>query len=183
MEWSKTNVCSTLHICWGAQAGLYYHYGIGIAALPEKMFGIFPHRVIQPNHRLVRGFDECYSAPHSRHTKSDESGIRACGGLEVLSESDEAGVNIIASCDGRQFFVTSHSEYDRDTLKTEYDRDVAKSLPIRAPKNYFPGDDPSREPPFLWRGHAHLLFANWLNYFVYQQTPYDLLALPGENGR
>lgn len=177
MEWSKRHVFSVLHICWGAQAGLYYHYGIGKTPLPRKMFGIFEHRVIRPNHRLMRGFDELYYAPHSRHTMSDESAIRSCGALEVLSESDQAGANIIASRDGRQFFVTSHSEYDRDTLKAEYERDVAKGLPIDVPQNYFPGNDPTRQPPFLWRGHAHLLFANWLNYFVYQETPFDLMGI------
>ena len=177
MEWSRTNVFSTMHICWGAQAGLYYHYGIGKAPLPAKMFGIFEHRVIRPNHMLLRGFDELYQAPHSRHTMSDDAAIRACGALSVLSESDEAGANIIASQDGKQFFVTSHSEYDRDTLKAEYLRDVDKGLPIAPPRHYFPGDDPRREPAFLWRGHAHLLFANWLNYFVYQQTPYDLMQV------
>ena len=175
MEWSKRNVFSVFHICWGAQAGLYYHYGIQKHALPQKMFGLFRHRVIQPNHQLMRGFDELYYAPHSRHTKSDEVAIRNCPGLDVLSESDEAGINIIASRDGRQFFVTSHSEYDRDTLASEYFRDVGKGLPIAPPQNYFPDDNPTGTPPFLWRGHAHLLFNNWLNYYVYQQTPYDLL--------
>lgn len=174
MEWSKSHVYSTLHICWGAQAGLYYHYGIRKAPLPEKMFGIFRHTVISPSHRLMRGFDEEYVAPHSRHTASLESDLRACRVLEVLSRSEEAGANIIASKDGRQIFVTSHSEYDRETLREEYLRDREKGLPIALPQNYFPGNDPERKPPFLWRGHAHLLFSNWLNYFVYQQTPYDL---------
>lgn len=174
MEWSKSHVYSTLHICWGAQAGLYYHYGIRKAPLPEKMFGIFRHTVISPSHRLMRGFDEEYVAPHSRHTASLESDLRACRVLEVLSRSEEAGANIIASKDGRQIFVTSHSEYDRETLREEYLREREKGLPIALPQNYFPGNDPERKPPFLWRGHAHLLFSNWLNYFVYQQTPYDL---------
>lgn len=174
MEWSRTNVFSTLHICWGAQAGLYHHYGIGKAPLPAKMFGIFRHQVIRPSHMLMRGFDEIYYAPHSRHTASIDSEIRACGRVEVLSQSPEAGINIIASADGRQFFITSHSEYDRDTLKNEYLRDVDKGLSIAVPKHYFPGDDPAQTPPFIWRGHAHLLFSNWLNYFVYQQTPYEL---------
>lgn len=174
MEWSKKNVCSTLHICWGAQAGLYYHYGIGKKPLPQKMFGLFKHHVILPNHKLLRGFDEIYYAPHSRHTQSDENAIRACDKLEVLSESEEAGINIIASRDDRQFFITSHSEYDRNTLANEYFRDRNKGLDIETPKNYFPDDNPENTPPFIWRGHAHLLFNNWLNYYVYQQTPYDL---------
>lgn len=174
MEWSRSHVYSTLHICWGAQAGLYYHYGVRKAPLPEKLFGIFRHTVISPSHRLMRGFDEEYSAPHSRHTASLESDLRACRVLEVLSRSEEAGANIIASKDGRQIFVTSHSEYDRETLREEYLRDREKGLPIALPQNYFPGNDPERKPPFIWRGHAHLLFSNWLNYFVYQQTPYDL---------
>lgn len=174
MEWSKTHVYSTMHICWGAQAGLYYHYGIGKIPLPEKTFGIFEHRVVEPNHKLMRGFDEIYYAPHSRHTRSDEDAIRSCGELSVLSESPEAGINIIASRGGRQFFITSHSEYDRDTLKAEYLRDAGKGLAIRMPRHYFPEDDPTQPPPFIWRGHAHLLFSNWLNYYVYQETYYDL---------
>ncbi|MEG0691649.1 MAG: homoserine O-succinyltransferase [Oscillospiraceae bacterium] len=174
MEWSKNHVFSTMHICWGAQAGLYYHYGIGKKPLPQKMFGIFEHNVISPNHKLVRGFDEIYYAPHSRHTASIDSEINHCDKLEVLSSSKEAGINIIASKDDRQFFVTSHSEYDRDTLANEYFRDVDKGLSIAVPRHYFPNDDPKNSPPFIWRGHAHLLFTNWLNYYVYQNTPYDL---------
>lgn len=173
MEWSRTHVCSTMHICWGAQAGLYYHYGIGKAPLPQKMFGIFRHQVVAPNHKLMRGFDEIYYAPHSRHTASIDALCRSCPELHILSQSEEAGINIIASSDGRQFFITSHSEYDRDTLKTEYLRDVNKGLPITVPKHYFPEDCPENTPPFIWRGHAHLLFSNWLNYFVYQRTPYN----------
>ena len=174
MEWSKTHVFSTLHICWGAQAGLYYHYGVRKEPLPEKLFGIFRHQVESPAHQLMRGFDEFYYAPHSRHTASIEQEILACGALRVLSRSPEAGANIIAAENGRQFFVTSHSEYDRGTLREEYLRDQSRGLPIAPPKNYFPGDDPTARPPFIWRGHAHLLFSNWLNYFVYQQTPYEL---------
>ncbi|MFZ2540024.1 MAG: homoserine O-succinyltransferase [Oscillospiraceae bacterium] len=174
MEWSKNHVYSTMHICWGAQAGLYYHYGIGKNPLPQKMFGIFEHNVISPNHKLVRGFDEIYYAPHSRHTASIDSEITICDKLEVLSSSKEAGINIIASKDDRQFFVTSHSEYDRDTLATEYFRDIDKGLQIAVPQHYFPSDDPKNTPPFIWRGHAHLLFTNWLNYYVYQKTPYEL---------
>lgn len=174
MEWTKTNVCSTFHICWGAQAGLYYHYGINKEPLSSKMFGIYKHKVTAPTHKLVRGFDEFYYAPHSRHTTSIDKDILACDSLEVLSYSEQAGINIIAGRDRRQFFVTSHSEYDRNTLADEYLRDANKGLKIDTPINYFPNNDPSAEPSFIWRGHAHLLFNNWLNYFVYQQTPYDL---------
>lgn len=173
MEWSKTHVFSTLHICWGAQAGLYFHYGIDKLPLGSKMFGIFKHNVISPNHKLVRGFDEIYYAPHSRHTASIDKQILSCDKLEVLSRSDEAGINIIASRDDRQLFITSHSEYDRDTLATEYFRDINKGLKIDVPKNYFPSDNPKEKPNFIWRGHAHLLFSNWLNYYVYQATPFD----------
>ncbi len=174
MEWTKTNVCSTLHICWGAQAGLYYHYGINKKPLPQKMFGIFKHQVISPMHNLMRGFDELYYAPHSRHTTAIDKDIIACDKLHVLSSSDVAGINIIASKDNRQFFISSHSEYDRNTLADEYFRDLNKGLPIDVPQNYFPNDDNTKPPEFIWRGHAHLLFNNWLNYFVYQQTPFDL---------
>jgi len=174
MEWSKKHVFSTMHICWGAQAGLYYHYGISKHTLPQKMFGIFEHTVRTPNHPLLRGFDETYYAPHSRHTASDTEAILACPALEILTSSEEAGPNIIASRSRRQFFITGHAEYDRDTLASEYFRDKGKGLPIDVPRNYFPDDDPTQEPRFIWRGHAHLLFSNWLNYFVYQQTPYDL---------
>lgn len=176
MDWSKTHVCSTLHICWGAQAGLYHHFGVGKTELPHKMFGIFRHRVIAPTHELMRGFDEQYFAPHSRHTSSNDSEIRANKQLEVLSISEEAGINIIASRDKRMFFVTSHSEYDRDTLAAEYNRDKDKGLDIAVPVNYYPNDDATQPPNFIWRGHAHLLFANWLNYFVYQRSPYDFTA-------
>lgn len=174
MEWTKTNVYSTFHICWGAQAGLYYHYGIEKKPLEKKMFGIFKHEVTMPTHKLVRGFDELYYAPHSRHTSSIDEDIRKCDKLDVLSYSKQAGINIIASKDNRQFFVTSHSEYDRNTLADEYFRDINKGLNIEVPLNYFPNDDAKNPPSFIWRGHAHLLFNNWLNYFVYQQTPYDL---------
>lgn len=173
MDWAKTHVYSTFHICWGAQAGLYYHYGIGKAPLPQKMFGIFKHTVLSPTHELMRGFDEIYYAPHSRHTTAIDSSIVANSQLEVLSSSEQAGLNIIASKDKRMFFVTSHSEYDRDTLATEYFRDLDRGLPICMPTNYFQDDNSKLPPPFIWRGHAHLLFSNWLNYFVYQQSPYD----------
>lgn len=174
MEWAKTNVFSTFHICWGAQAGLYYHYGIDKKPLPEKMFGVFKHKVLMPEHKLMHGFDEYYYAPHSRHTTSIDGDIEKCPELCVLSRSEIAGINIIASRDGRQFFITSHSEYDRDTLATEYFRDVNKNLPIKLPYNYFENDNPKNEVPFIWRAHAHLLFGNWLNYCVYQETPFEL---------
>lgn len=173
-EWSKTNVYSTFHICWGAQAGLYYHYGIPKYDLPEKMFGIFPHTVEQPFHQLLRGFDELFYVPHSRHTEVREEDILKHPELEILTRSEESGVHIVADRSGRQFFVTGHSEYDRDTLATEYFRDLKKGLPIHIPAHYFEDDDPKKSPKFIWRGHANLLFVNWLNYFVYQQTPFNL---------
>lgn len=173
-EWSKTNVYSTFHICWGAQAGLYYHYGIPKYDLPEKMFGIFPHTVEQPFHQLLRGFDELFYVPHSRHTEVRAEDILKHSELEILTRSEESGVHIVADRSGRQFFVTGHSEYDRDTLAAEYFRDLEKGLPIRIPAHYFEDDDPKKSPKFIWRGHANLLFVNWLNYFVYQQTPFNL---------
>ncbi|WP_343253036.1 homoserine O-succinyltransferase, partial [Ligaoa zhengdingensis] len=177
MEWSKTHVYSTFHICWGAQAGLYYHYGIPKIPLPEKMFGIFSHYNLSPSHKLMRGFDEVFVAPHSRHTGIRQEDILADAQLELLSYSDQAGPYLIASRDNRQIFVTGHSEYDRDTLAGEYRRDVDKGLSIQLPRNYFPQDDPARAVPHLWRSHAHLLYSNWLNYFVYQDTPFDLSEL------
>ena len=173
-EWSKTNVYSTFHICWGAQAGLYYHYGIPKYDLPEKMFGIFPHTVEQPFHQLLRGFDELFYVPHSRHTEVRAEDILKHPELEVLTRSEESGVHIVADRSGRQFFVTGHSEYGRDTLAAEYFRDLKKGLPIHIPAHYFEDDDPKKSPKFIWRGHANLLFVNWLNYFVYQQTPFNL---------
>lgn len=177
MEWSKTNVFSTFHICWAAQAGLYYHYGIQKHPLSQKMFGLFRHRVLEPTHPLVRGFDEQFWAPHSRHTEVRSSDVRGDMRLRLLAESSEAGAYIAASQDSRQIFVTGHSEYDRDTLANEYFRDKNKGLEIEVPRNYFPDDDPSREPPMIWRGHASLLYSNWLNYCVYQDTPYSLEEL------
>ena len=174
MEWTKTHVTSTMHICWGAQAGLYYHYGIPKYDLPEKMFGIFPHTVEQPFHQLLRGFDELFYVPHSRHTEVREEDILKHPELEILTRSEESGVHIVADRSGRQFFVTGHSEYDRDTLAAEYFRDLGKGLPIHIPAHYFEDDDPKKSPKFIWRGHANLLFVNWLNYFVYQQTPFNL---------
>ncbi len=178
MDWSRTSVWSTMHICWGAQAALYRHFGVPKYPLPAKMFGLFPHRVLEPHEPLVRGFDETFFAPHSRHTEVRQADIAAVKGLKLLAVSEEAGVYMAASDDGRMVFVTGHPEYDRLTLKAEYDRDVAQGLPIAVPRNYFPGDDPSRPPLVTWRSHAHLLYANWLNYYVYQATPFDLARLP-----
>jgi homoserine O-succinyltransferase/O-acetyltransferase len=180
LDWSKTHVFSTLHVCWGAQAGLYHHFGVPKYPLPRKMFGVFPHRVLEPHSEILRGFDEVFPAPHSRHTEVRAADVRAVPELAVLAESDEAGLYLAASRDGRQVFVTGHPEYDRDTLKAEYDRDVARGLPIAVPRNYFPGDDPARPPGMTWRSHAFLLWANWLNYCVYQRTPFDLSAIPRE---
>ena len=177
MEWTKTNVFSTLHICWGAQAGLYYHYGIPKYALSQKMFGVFPHKVLQHNHQLVRGFDDVFYVPHSRHTEVRKEDILRCDQLEILTESEISGVHIVASKDGRQFFVTGHSEYDLYTLANEYFRDVKKKIKIQLPYHYFPDDNPEKLPNFIWKSHANLMFSNWLNYFVYQQTPYNLETL------
>jgi homoserine O-succinyltransferase len=174
MEWGKRHVFSTFHICWGAQAGLYHWYGIPKYPIPAKQFGVFPHRVLQKNIKLLRGFDDVLYAPHSRHTEIRRVDIEKVPELDILVESDEVGIYIVASQDGRQVFVTGHSEYDPLTLKSEYDRDVALGLPIAVPSNYYPNDDPSRTPQVRWRSHANLLFANWLNYYVYQETPYDL---------
>ena len=177
MEWSKTHVHSTLHICWGAQAGLYYHYGINKHQLDEKVFGVFPHKVDYKRSILFRGFDDKFMAPHSRHTTVLREDIEAVPGLRVLASSDEAGVYAIANKKGRQIFITGHSEYDPDTLKNEYLRDLGQGKPIKMPKNYFPGDNAKRAPKVTWRAHANLLFSNWLNYFVYQTTPYDVNAV------
>lgn len=174
MEWSKHHVTSTLYICWAAQAGLYYHYGIGKHPVEKKIFGVFKHTLNNSLVPLVRGFDEEFLAPHSRHTDIKRKDIAKVKDLEIVSESDEAGVYIVTSKDGRQIFVTGHSEYEANTLKAEYDRDVAKGLPIDIPKNYFPDDDPSKPPKTLWKSHASLLFSNWLNYYVYQQTPFEI---------
>ena len=174
MAWSKSNVYSTMHICWGAQAGLYYHYGIPKYLLPHKVSGIFRHRVLNPLHPLVRGFDDDFWAPHSRYTEVRRSDLEQHPELEILTESTAPGVQTIASKTGRQLLVPGHEEYDRDTLKKEYLRDVKKGLHPMMPQNYFPGDDPKLEPPFVWRSHAFLMFSNWLNYFVYQKTPYEI---------
>ena len=180
MDWSADHVFSTLHVCWGAQAGLYRHFGVKKYPLEQKMFGVFQHRVLDPRSRILSGFDEVFPAPHSRHTEVRSADVRATAGLQLLAESDEAGVYLAASDDGRQLFVTGHPEYDRDTLKAEYQRDVAKGQPIDVPRGYFPGDDPGQPPVVTWRSHAFLLYANWLNYCVYQRTPYELQAIPQE---
>lgn len=174
MDWAEHHVYSTLYICWAAQAGLYHHYRIPKYSLPAKMFGVFEHRVNQKYVKLLRGFDDLFFAPHSRHTEVRRADIAALSELEILAESAEAGVYIAARRDGRQVFVTGHAEYDPLTLKGEYERDRALGLPIAVPRNYFPADDPEREPLVKWRGHANLLFFNWLNYYVYQETPFDL---------
>ncbi len=179
MEWRRHHVFATLYICWGAQAGLYHQWGIPKYPLPEKMFGVFPHRVLRQHVPLLRGFDDIFYAPHSRHTEIRAEDIEKVPELDLLSVSDEAGVYIVATKDGRQVFVTGHSEYDPLTLKAEYDRDVRLGLPIKIPVNYYPNDDPSCAPVVRWRGHSNLLFVNWLNYYVYQETPYDLTKLNG----
>ncbi len=180
MEWSKTHVHSTLHICWGAQAGLYYHYGIGKYPLPEKLFGVFPHRADYKRAILLRGFDDEFWVPHSRHTTIKREDIEKEPRLKILASSQAAGVYAVMSKAGRQIFVTGHAEYDPETLKGEYLRDKALGLPIEVPANYFQDDDDTKEPIVRWRGHANLLFSNWLNYFVYQTTPYDIMSIGGE---
>ena len=174
MEWSKKNVTSTFHICWGAQAGLYYHYGIKKYPLEKKMFGVFKHKVDYKKSILMRGFDDEFYVPHSRHTEVRREDIEAVKELKILSSSKEAGVYAVSSKNGRQIFITGHSEYDPGTLRKEYERDKAAGLPIEVPVNYFPDDDDTKEPKLLWRAHANLLYTNWLNYFVYQTTPYDI---------
>ncbi len=177
MDWARSNVYSTLYICWGAQAGLYHHFGVKKYPLPQKMFGVFDHEVLAPKHPLVRGYNDVYPCPHSRHTGIRRADIEALPELELLTCSDVAGPAIIANRNGREFFLTGHVEYDAETLAGEYFRDLGKGLPIQIPYRYFPNDDPSRKPLQTWRAHANLLFSNWLNYFVYQMTPYDLTAL------
>jgi len=177
LDYSVTHVYSTVHVCWGAQAALYYHYGVRKELLPEKMFGVFEHRVVRPANPLVRGFDEVFYAPHSRHTGVARADIDACSALRVLAESEQAGPYLLSTEQGRQIFITGHPEYDALTLDAEYRRDRARGLDIRVPENYYPGDDPAQPPLFRWRAHAHLLYQNWLNYYVYQNTPYDLGGL------
>lgn len=174
MEWSKTHVHSTLHICWGAQAALYYHYGIQKRVLPKKLFGVFRHTVEDPNYILFRGFDDKFWVPHSRNTTVSREDIEAVPELKILAASEEAGVYAIKTDGGRQVFLMGHAEYDRDTLKREYLRDVAAGVSIELPQNYFPDDDPTRDPVVNWRSCAHLLYGNWLNYCVYQTSPYDI---------
>lgn len=174
MEWSKTHVTSTFHICWGAQAALYYHFGIGKVPLEKKLFGVFEHKVDHKGSILFRGFDDTFWVPHSRHTTVRREDIEACEGLKILSSSEKAGVFVCSTDRGRQIFVTGHSEYDAGTLRAEYLRDKNAGLPIELPENYFPDDDPTREPLVRWRSCANLLYSNWLNYFVYQTTPYDI---------
>ena len=177
MEWSKTHVTSTLHICWGAQAGLYYHYGVQKQPLPEKLFGVFEHTLDHKRSILFRGFDDTFLVPHSRHTTVRREDVESVEGLKILSSSEEAGVFVVATDRGRQIFVTGHSEYDADTLKREYLRDKNAGLPISVPKNYFPNDDDTKEPVVRWRSCANLFYSNWLNYFVYQTTPYDITKI------
>ncbi|OIJ18979.1 homoserine O-succinyltransferase [Anaerobacillus alkalidiazotrophicus] len=174
MDWSVSNVTSTLHICWGAQAGLYHHYGVPKYMLKEKVFGVFPHTISNPHVDLLRGFDDEYVVPQSRYTEVRREDIDKIPDIEILSESKEAGVNIVASKNGKQIFITGHFEYDATTLKVEYERDIQKGLDISCPINYFFNNDPTIAPRLRWRAHANLIFSNWLNYYVYQETPYDL---------
>jgi homoserine O-succinyltransferase/O-acetyltransferase len=173
MDWSTTNVTSTLHICWGAQAALYHHYEIGKKELPEKCFGVFEHNVLLPNVNLVRGFDEKFLAPHSRHTDIEVEKLKNHSDLDILSTSPEAGVLLIASKDGKRIMITGHLEYDSDTLANEYKRDLQRGLPIEVPENYFPDDNHEKAPIYRWKSHASLMYSNWLNYYVYQATPYE----------
>lgn len=181
MEWSKTHVHSTLHICWGAQAGLYYHFGVPKYELPQKLFGVYPHRVERKNHMLFRGFDDVFQVPHSRSTTVLRSDLERIPQLKILASGDEVGIYAVATENGHQIFVTGHSEYDANTLGNEYRRDLKKGLPIAPPAHYFPNDDPTQPPVVTWRSSGHLMFSNWLNYFVYQTTPYDLSELSKPN--
>ncbi|WP_296834100.1 homoserine O-acetyltransferase MetA [Marvinbryantia sp.] len=178
MDWTKTHVTSTIHLCWGAQAGLYHHFGLKKRMLDKKMFGLFWHKVSNRKIPLVRGFDDVFLAPHSRHTEISAEDIHNCKELMVLAESDEAGVFLTMTHDGRQIFVMGHPEYDRVTLDGEYKRDLGKGLPIEIPKNYYRDDDPANPPLLMWRSHANNMYTNWLNYYVYQVTPYDLMGTP-----
>ena len=175
MEWTKTHVYSTLHICWGAQAALYYHHGIGKYPLDRKLCGVFRHRPMDMNHPLLRGFDDEFYIPHSRYTETRQGDVESVQQLQLLALSGAAGVAVVTAKDARQVFVTGHFEYDRDTLAGEYSRDVARGIEPDIPQGYFPGNDTDAVPPMLWRSHANLFFSNWLNYFVYQQTPYDFI--------
>ena len=180
MEWTKTNVHSTFHICWGAQAGLYYHYGIQKHTMPQKLFGVYEHKADYKRSILLRGFDDTFWVPHSRHTTIDREDVEKIPGMKILASSEKAGVYAMMNKAGRQIFVTGHSEYDADTLLKEYNRDKCLGLPITVPENYFPNDDDTQEPLVRWRGHGNLLFSNWLNYFVYQTTPYDIMTIGKE---
>jgi len=177
MEWSRTHVHSTFHICWGAQAALYYHYGIEKRLLPEKLSGVYSHRVVHKNPMLLRGFDDEFFVPHSRHTTVDIEDVKKHPEIKILAVSDKAGLYAAATDEGRQIFITGHSEYDKNTLSDEYFRDKAAGMNPHIPENYFPDDDVTREPVVKWRSHANLIYSNWLNYFVYQNTPYDITAI------
>ncbi len=177
MEWSKTHVHSTFHICWGAQAGLYYHFGIQKKPLPEKMFGVFAHTLDYKRSILFRGFDDVFMVPHSRHTTVLREDVEKVSALKILASSEKAGLYAMMTKGGRQIFITGHSEYDQNTLKNEYERDLAQGKPIQIPENYFPDDNPENEPIVSWRSHANLIYSNWLNYFVYQTTPYDITTV------
>ncbi len=178
LDWASTNVVSTFNICWGAQAALYHYYGIRKFPLASKLFGVFEHRTVMPTERLLRGFDDRFFAPHSRHTEVRRADVESVRDLRILADSETAGIYLASSADGRRVFVTGHSEYDPLTLKAEHERDLIKKQPLAAPVNYYPDDDPSQPPRVQWRSHASLLYANWLNYYVYQVTPFDLKSLP-----
>ncbi|MCR5501870.1 MAG: homoserine O-succinyltransferase [Lachnospiraceae bacterium] len=182
MDWASNHVTSTLHICWGAQAGFYHYYGINKNLLPQKLFGVYEHRVMNRKVPLVRGFDDVFLAPHSRHTETPTDRIHACKDLTVLAESEDAGVFLAISENGKKIFVTGHPEYDRYTLKNEYFRDLGKGLPIQIPYNYFPEDDPENRPLLQWRSHSNCLYSNWLNYYVYQITPYNVDEIGAPEG-
>ncbi len=178
LDWAETNVESNFYICWGAQAALYHRYGIPKYDLPNKMFGVYEHRILSSTESLLRGFDDIFLAPHSRHTEIRRADVEKISDIQILAESDEAGIYILGSKDGRHLFITGHSEYDPFTLKAEYDRDMKKGLPIHVPQNYYPNNDPTQTPNVRWRGHANLLYSNWLNYYVYQVTPFDPNDIP-----
>ncbi len=180
MDWTKTHVHSTLHICWGAQAGLYHHYGIPKYILADKVSGVFSHNVLEPTAPIFRGFNDIFNAPHSRHTETHVEDVRSHPELKLLAVSEEAGVYLVEAMEGRQLFVCGHSEYDKDTLKGEYMRDVSRGMQPEVPAHYFPEDDPAQDPLVTWRAHGHLLYTNWLNYYVYQTTPYDI-AVAGQD--
>lgn len=183
MDWTTTNVTSTLHLCWGAQAGIYHHFGIDKVPLAEKKFGVFPHYVRNRKIPLVRGFDDVFYAPHSRHTEVPKEALEQDERIMILADSPEAGVFLCMAGQGRQIFVMGHPEYDRMTLDTEYKRDLEKGLPIQMPVNYYPDNDPEQKPLLLWRSHANNLYTNWVNYYVYQATPYDLYGTPDLSGQ